>query len=62
MPHEMTFEEELIALLKPARLASTPHVEIELAVAALHRKHGREVPPPIIGTIAVLEPKDSLDS
>jgi len=51
----MTFESELVELVERARLAGTPHAELEAAVAELHRKHGREVPPPITGTLAVTE-------
>lgn len=54
----MTFDEELKALLDKARVDGTPHEQVEAAVAELHRKHGREVPPPITGTIAITEPED----
>jgi hypothetical protein len=57
MPH--SFDEELKALLDKARADATPHQQVEAAVAELHRKHGREIPPPIIGTITITEREDS---
>jgi hypothetical protein len=33
--------------------------DISRAVAALHRKHGRELPPPVTGTITLTEPPDT---
>lgn len=52
----LSFEEELEALLNISVGASFEN--IEKAVAELHRKHGREVPPPITGTVAIVEPED----
>ena len=56
----MTFEEELQDLVEHARIHDSPWEELEAAVVALHRRHEREVLPPIIGTMAVIEPKDEL--
>jgi hypothetical protein len=53
----MDFDDELKGLLDLYKFK--PFAEQEKAVAALHRKHGREVPPPITGTINVTEPKDA---
>jgi hypothetical protein len=58
----MTFEQELIALVEKARADGTPQDEIEAAVAELHRRYNKKVPPPITGTITVTEPADSLGS
>ena len=52
----LSFEEELTALLNVT--VGAPFERIEKAVAELHRKHGREVPPPIMGTLALDEPED----
>lgn len=54
------FEEELRKLIDHARLIDLEHEELEMRVAELHRKHGREVPPPITGTLTVTEPNDRL--
>jgi hypothetical protein len=54
----MTFEQELSELVEQMRADNRLHVEIEAAVAELHRKHGREIPPPITGTLTLVEPKD----
>jgi hypothetical protein len=32
--------------------------ELQAKVAELFRKHGREVPPPITGTMAITDPED----
>lgn len=56
MPPEMTFEEELHELL--ARSQGMPFEMLEPLVIELHRKHNREVSPPITGTMAIVEPKD----
>ena len=53
----LSFEEELEALLNAG--VGAPFEKLEQAVRELHRKHGREVPPPITGTIAIDEPADS---
>lgn len=52
------FDQELRALIANAKRDELPHEELEAAVAELHRRHGRTVPPPIEGTIAVTEPHD----
>jgi hypothetical protein len=49
-----TFDEELKALVAQ----KLPFEELARAVAALHRKHGREVLPPITGTMVTTEPED----
>ena len=54
----MTFEEELRQLLEEHK--GLPHEHVEHLVKALHGKHGREVPPPITGTIEAVEPEDKL--
>jgi hypothetical protein len=54
MPHEVTFEQELHELL--ARKLSFE--ELEPLVVELHRKHDREVPPPIVGTMEAVDPED----
>ena len=51
----MTFDEELKALLE----RNLPFDELSTAVAELHRKHGRELPPPVEGTVSISEPDDS---
>jgi hypothetical protein len=56
----MTFDEELTILIDKARMAGSPQEAIEAIVAAFFRRHGREPPPPIVGTIALTEPDDSL--
>ena len=50
----MTFDEELSVLIK----SGLPFEELQAAVAELHRRHGRELPPPIVGTVALKEPED----
>jgi hypothetical protein len=50
-----TFDEELKKLIEQM----LPFEELQAKVAELHKKHGRIVPPPIIGTIEITEPKDS---
>jgi hypothetical protein len=52
----LSFEEELEALLNAS--VGAPFEVIERAVAALHCKHGREVPSPIEGTMVLDEPED----
>lgn len=54
----MSFDEELATLIANAKRDELPHEELEAAVAELHRRHGRTVPPPIEGTITVTEPDD----
>ena len=49
-----TFDEELKALIEQM----LPFDELEVAVAELHRKHGREIPPPVTGTVTISEPDD----
>jgi hypothetical protein len=49
-----TFDEELKALIAQM----LPFDELQAKVAELHRKHGREVPPPITGTVAGVESED----
>jgi hypothetical protein len=58
----MTFEQELIALVEKARADGTPQADVEEAVAELHQRHDKKIPPPITGTITVTEPEDSLGS
>jgi hypothetical protein len=53
----MTFEEELSALLNMS--VGAPFERIQQAVEELFRKHGREFPPPITGTMEPIEPEDS---
>jgi hypothetical protein len=50
------FQEELTALLNAS--VGAKFEDIEKAVAALHAKHGREVPPPIKGTMEAIDPED----
>jgi hypothetical protein len=52
----LSFEEELTALLNAS--VGARFEDIEKAVAVLHAKHGREVPPPVTGSIAIDEPED----
>ena len=52
----LSFEEELEALLNISVGASFEN--IEKAVKELHRKHGREVPAPVTGSITIDEPED----
>lgn len=52
----LSFEEELTALLNAS--VGARFEDIEKAVAKLHRKYGREVPPPVTGTIEPIEPED----
>lgn len=54
----MTFEQELIELVEQMRADEAPQTEIEAAVVNLHHKHGRELPPPIMGTVAMAESAD----
>ena len=56
----MTFEEELRVLIADARLTGIAHEQLERSVVELHRRYGREVPPPIVGTLQLTEPDDSL--
>lgn len=49
-----TFDEELKALLGQM----LPFDELQAAVAELHRRHNREVPQPITGTVEITEPSD----
>jgi hypothetical protein len=53
----MTFEEELQALI--ARMQKSAFEDLRAAVDDLFRKHGREVPPPITGTMNIEEPPDT---
>jgi hypothetical protein len=50
----MTFDEELRVLIQ----RDLPFEALAPLVAELHRKHGREVPPPITGTVTMIERKD----
>ena len=52
----LSFQEELTALLNAS--VGAKFEDIEKAVKELHRKHGREVPPPITGTMQVTDPED----
>jgi hypothetical protein len=54
----MTFDEMLTALIERAREIGMPQEELEAAVAEFHRQHDREPPPPITGTVAIVEPDD----
>ena len=58
MPPETTFEEELRAILEQARADGTKFEEQEKLVHALHRKHGRQILPPITGTLRTTDPQD----
>jgi hypothetical protein len=51
----MTFDEELKELIE----SGLPFDQLERAVAELHRRHGRDVPPPVQGTVTLTEPDDS---
>jgi hypothetical protein len=53
MPLDM-FDEELAALLKRGLVFE----DLQMEVAALFRKHGREVPPPIHATLMPIEIED----
>lgn len=55
----MTFEEEATALIKRFQYV-LPHQELERRVAELHARHGRQVPPPVTGTIRTIDPNDKL--
>lgn len=55
MPHNPTFEEELAVLLK----SGLEFEDLQAEVIELHHKHGRKVPPPITGTMAIEEPPDT---
>lgn len=52
----LSFQEELTALLNAS--VGAKFEDIEQAVKELHRKHGREVPPPIMGTMQATDPED----
>jgi len=54
----LSFEEDLACLLEQARKDGTPFDELRGYVEDLFRAHGRELPPPITGTIAIDEPED----
>jgi hypothetical protein len=51
----LTFDEELTRLAK----SELPLEEKQAAIAELYRRQGREVPPPITGTLNITEPKDT---
>ena len=53
----LSFDEELSALLSAS--VGAPFERIQQAVEELFRKHGREFPPPITGTMEPIEPEDS---
>jgi hypothetical protein len=48
------FAEELVELIQ----SGLPFEEMQVAVGELFHKHGREVPPPVTGSIALKEPED----
>lgn len=54
----MVFEDALGILLKRAQEENWPWKQLEAAVADLHQQYNREVPPPITGTVTVVEPED----
>lgn len=54
----MTFEDDLACLLEQARADGTPFDELRGYVEDLFRKHNREVPSPITGTVELTEPED----
>jgi hypothetical protein len=54
----LSFEEDLACLLEQARADGTPFDELRGYVEDLFRKHNREVPPSITGTVATIEPED----
>ena len=56
----MTFEEELRVLIADARLTGIAHEQLERSVVELHRRYGREVPPPITGMLALAEIDDEV--
>jgi hypothetical protein len=54
----LSFEEELVCLLEQARADGTPFEELEKHVHDLHRRHGRKILPPIVGTLEATDPED----
>lgn len=54
----LSFEEDLACLLEQARADGTPFDELRGYVEDLFRKHGREVPPPVTGTVSPIELPD----
>jgi hypothetical protein len=54
----MTFDEELTMLIEDARQAGDSPEEIQAAVREFYHLHGREVPPPIVGTVTIRDPSD----
>ena len=53
-----SFEEELNELLDWAKRAKVLFEELQEKVHELHRKHKREIPPPITGTLKTTDPQD----
>jgi hypothetical protein len=58
MPPELTFEQELHGLLARAKDERMSFDEQQHHVRELHRKHHREMPEPITGTVSIVEPED----
>jgi len=58
MPRD--FETELVKMVEDAQWQGMPDWVLVSKVALLHRKHGREIPPPITGTLTITEPEDRL--
>lgn len=54
----MTFDEMLTELIERARATKMPQDQLEAAVREFHQQNGREVPPPITGSVAIKEPED----
>lgn len=50
----LSFEQELHELLRK----KLTFEELEPLVVALHQKHGKQVPPPVTGTMHVIDPED----
>jgi hypothetical protein len=55
----LSFEEDLACLLEQAQADGTPFEELRGYVKDLFQKHGREVPPPVTGTINPIELSDA---
>ena len=53
----LSFEEDLACLLEQAKADGTPYEELRGYVDDLFRKYGRQIPPPILGTIESIDPE-----
>jgi hypothetical protein len=54
----ISFENALSKLLKQASEENWSWEQLQTAVTSLHREYDREVPPPITGTMATVDPED----